>query len=244
MANLRLFNAADRHLRLACSFSELLDDHVELLAVLARVVRARPSSRGRGDLVGEARPGSTGEPPRSSSARTSLPFVALLKWLTTMRRDPTCCSTRTVATREARSRSGRQKAAYVLDRRSTTRPLPAASRTTGSSTARQCAETTPRPGRLTPPASRYGGIRSAGRTSPNSDDVIASELEARRRGGAVEGRRGRGPRRARRCRSRRRGRWASRAGARCGVRHRPGSVPARVSGRRARGRRRRARSAQ
>ncbi len=70
-------------------------------------------------------------------ARVSRPLVALLKWLTTLRRPSASCRTRTAATRGARSASGRQNAAYDEDRRSTTTPEPAASRTTGSITGRQ-----------------------------------------------------------------------------------------------------------
>ncbi len=67
-----------------------------------------------------------GAVPSSSRARTSRPLVALLKWLTTCRRPSTSCSTRTVATRRARSGVGRQNAAYVDERRSTSRPPPSA----------------------------------------------------------------------------------------------------------------------
>ncbi len=102
-----LQRAPDRDLRL--SPVDLLDDHVELLAVPARVAELDLPAE-VADHVGEGG-GCPTVAPRSSSARTSLPFVALLKWLTTMRRDPTCWSTRTVATCGARSRSGRQNAA-------------------------------------------------------------------------------------------------------------------------------------
>ena len=239
MANLRLFNApADRDLRL--DGARLLDDHVDLLAVPARFVQLDLPAEG-GDLVGEPR-GSTVSSRARAAPATRRPFVALLKWLTTLRRVPTCWSTRTVATR----RRGRGRVART--RRTCS---------TGDPRSGRCRLPRGRPGRARRASARRrpqaGEVDPAGEpvrrdpvsrlTSPNSDDVIASVPEARRRARRCRGTGGRGPRRARRCRSRRRGRWASRTAARCGVRRRPGSVPARVPGRQVRLLRHTARSA-
>ena len=98
--------------------------------------------------------GVRGSRPSSSRARTRRPLVALLKWLTTLRRPSASWSTRTVATRRARSGVGRQNAAYVLERRSTSRPVPSASTTAGPSASRQRAATAPSPGSEASPESR------------------------------------------------------------------------------------------
>ena len=60
--------------------------------------RSRPSTRGR-SAARRRRAACAASRPSSSSARTSRPLVALLKWLTTWRRPSTSCSTRTVTTR-------------------------------------------------------------------------------------------------------------------------------------------------
>ena len=68
--------AESRHL-------ELLDHHVELLAVLARVAELDlPAEVGDQRRRGAA--GVFGVAPCSSRARTRRPLVALLKWLTTL----------------------------------------------------------------------------------------------------------------------------------------------------------------
>ena len=108
------------------------------------------------------------------------PFVALLKWLTTCRFPATSCSTRTVATRLPSSAGGRQNAAYMPDRRSTSSPEPIASAIASPSASRQTPATGPRPGRVASPESRYAGIRSPGRTRPNRLLVTATRVPARR----------------------------------------------------------------
>ena len=139
--------------RAAAVDSELLDDHVERVALTGR---AAPSSAFQPSavIVSARAAGVPGAAPCSSRARTRRPLVALLKWLTTERRPSVSCSTRTVATRGARSGAGRQNEAYVVERRSTTRPVPARSRTTGSRTPRQWAATGPSPGSEVAPGSR------------------------------------------------------------------------------------------
>ena len=122
--------------------------------------------------------------PSSSRLRTSRPLVALLKWLTTVRRPSASCSTRTVTTRRARSGSGRQNPAYVVDLRSTSSPPPTASRTTAPSEVRHTPATGPRPGSEASPESRYAGMRSPGRTRPKSDETTATRVAARRRASA------------------------------------------------------------
>ena len=82
------------------------------------------------------------------------PLVALLKWLTTVRRPSDSWSTRTVATRRARSAGGRQKAAYVLDRRSTSSPERIPATTASPRTSRHAPATEPSPGRTASPESR------------------------------------------------------------------------------------------
>ena len=84
--SLRLFNArppgADRSTGSAGSAQTLADHHVELGARAGR----RPASTFQpsvAEVVGEARRACAGRAPSSSSARTSRPLVALLKWLTT-----------------------------------------------------------------------------------------------------------------------------------------------------------------
>ena len=72
--------------------------------------------------------GVLGVAPLSSSARTIRPLVALLKWLTTLRVPPDLVEHPHGGDPAARSAPGRQNAAYVVERRSTTSPLPAASR--------------------------------------------------------------------------------------------------------------------
>ena len=94
--------------------------------------------------------------------------------------------------------------------------------------ARQWAETTPRPGRLTPPARRYDGIRSPGPDQPEDRRGDRRATVTPDDGRRHRGSRGRATRRARPCRSRRREPSARRAGPRCGVRRRPGWVPARA----------------
>ena len=176
------------------------------------------------DDVGEGA-GVVGVAPLSSRARTRRPLVALLKWLTTLRRD------RHLVEHPHGRHLAREVAAGPPERGVGGRPqVDDAARCRrprgrpGRAPARQCAETTPRPGRFTPPARRYGGIRSPGRTSPKSEEVTASQRRGAAAGGAVEeceveglvehagvdrvGARGRG----------------ARAGARCGVPHRPGSA--------------------
>ena len=76
------------------------------------------------------------------------------EWLTTVRLPSDSWSTRTVATRWARSFAGRQKAAYVLDRRSTSRPWRIAPVTASPSTSRQAPATEPTPGSAASPERR------------------------------------------------------------------------------------------
>ena len=113
------------------------------------------------------------------------PLVALLKWLTTERLPSTSCSTRTVATRRAGSAGGRQNAAYMPERRSTSRPLPDGA---GHGRAEGARARRRRPSRgragMASPESRYAGIRSPGRTSPKRLEVTATP----RRGAALGGR--------------------------------------------------------
>ncbi len=82
------------------------------------------------------------------------PLVALLKWLTTVRRPPDSWSTRTVATRRATSAGGRQNAAYEVERRSTSRPPRIASVTASPSASRHTPATDPTPGSTASPESR------------------------------------------------------------------------------------------
>ena len=119
---------------------------------------------------------------------------------------------------------GRQNAAYVVDLRSTSSPAPRASRTARPRCARHTPATGPRPGSEASPESRYAGMRSPGRTIPNSEDTTATRLVARRRASAGRPA-GRGRRRGRRCRRGRPARSAPRGGRRCG---RPGR-PARAA---------------
>ncbi|KRF10911.1 hypothetical protein ASH02_18900 [Nocardioides sp. Soil796] len=107
-------------------------------------------------------------------------MVALLKWLTTLRVPLCSWSTRTVATRFARSRDGLQNAAYMPDRRSTSRPDPRASSTVGSRFSRQNPATEPSWGSTASPERRYAGIASPGRTSPKRDDMMPTRDVARR----------------------------------------------------------------
>ena len=132
--------------------SQLLHDHVELLAVPAGGVElglpAQP-----GDDVGERGGGGRGrsllEQGTHEAALGGLVEVADdLALVADLLEDPD----RGDAAR--RSGPGRQNEAYVVERRSITSPVPAASRATGSSTPRQWADTTPRPGRFTSPESR------------------------------------------------------------------------------------------
>ena len=108
--------------------------------------------------------GVRGSAPSSSSARTIRPLVALLKWLTTLRRPADSWRTRTVATRGASSSGGRQKAAYVLDRRSTSSPRPIASRPPGRGPRARCRRRSRvRAGRRRRRAGRPGSGRRGGR---------------------------------------------------------------------------------
>ena len=157
---------------------DLADHHVELGAPAGRLAHLDLPAE-RPQQVGQLA-GGLGLPPSSSRARTILPLVALLKWLTTWRLPFDSCSTRTVATRGASSAGGRQKAAYIVDRRSTSRPSPSASVTAGPSASRQTAATGPRLGRAVSPERRYAGIRSPARTSPNSEEVTATRDPSRR----------------------------------------------------------------
>ena len=89
--------------------------HGTIRPLRARRRRRRAAGRGgrgpsstfqpRSGMVSARAEGSRAAP-SSSRARTSRPLVALLKWLTTLRWSPTCWSTRTVATRRARSLAG------------------------------------------------------------------------------------------------------------------------------------------
>ena len=72
--------------------------------------------------------GVRGSAPSSSSARTMRPLVALLKWLTTLRLPSDLVEHAHGGDASGQVGVGRQKAAYVLERRSTSSPLPHARR--------------------------------------------------------------------------------------------------------------------
>ena len=67
-----------------------------------------------------------------------------------------------------------------------------ASSTAGPSASRHTPATGPRPGRVVSPESRYAGIRSAGRTRPNSDETATSRVARAALGRRREGRRAEG----------------------------------------------------
>ena len=162
----------------APSASELADHHVQPGARPARLRRPRPSSRGRAGPR-RAAPGMRGAAPDSRSSRTIRPLVALLKWLTTWRFPATSCRTRTVATRRASVAGGRQNAAYMLLRRSTTSRSPAASSSAGPSGV--------------PPVRRRPRRGRAGRQSPGEavrrDPVGRADDAEQARGHQQPGRR-------------------------------------------------------
>ena len=185
MANLRLYNgarptsSADVRLR-----SELVDDHVELVAVRAGSPSSTFQPRSR-DHVGErARASRGGAALQQRAHEPALGRLVEVADHLALRRRP-AWSTRTVATLRARSGLGPPErgvggGAQVDDQ--TRRRQPRARR----GRARRASARRPHrgPGRLTPPASRYDGIRSPGRTRPNSDEMTASERVARRRAAA------------------------------------------------------------
>ena len=122
------------------------DDHVELRPV--------PSGGALLDLQPEraagrrAGPGVPGSAPSSSSARTSRPLVALLKWLTTL---PRCRRPRAAPAPSPPAARGRAPGART--RRTSTsagrRRRPRAGRVRdrrGRACSRQCADTPPSPG--------------------------------------------------------------------------------------------------
>ncbi len=175
--------------------------------------------------------------PSSRSARTSRPLVALLKWLTTCRRPATSCSTRTVATRGARSAGGRQNAAYVVERRSTSSPLPTVPATAGPRVVAPHAGHRAEAGQGGVAGEAVGRdpVARAQQSEEAADDRDPRRGPALRR--RPRGRRGPAPRRARRCRRRPHGRWAPCRDRRSGPPGRAASVARRAPRRPGPGRR-------
>ena len=161
-----MFNARARPATAAVH--RLADDHVEPGAV--------PAGRARLDLPAEAAE-VVGEPgracpvraPSSSSARTIRPLVALLKWVTTLR-VPSDLVQHPHGHHPA-GQVGRRSPERGVRRRAQVDDQPAARRRRGrgsSSRLLQYVDTVPDArAATTSPESRYAGIRSPGRTSPN-----------------------------------------------------------------------------
>ena len=121
-----------------------------------------------------------GSAPSTSHCRSSRPLVALLKWL-----DHLAAAVRHLLQHAHRHRpvgdrrrSGFQRLAYTPERRSITRPRPAASVIADASGSRHTAASGPSDGSTESPESRYAGIRSV---EPHGSEQRALHHDAARR---------------------------------------------------------------